>query len=105
MNRPAVNHHGAGVRRVAGLHSAQERQEGGGVLGNSVIRPGRELEVTDLPLLVGAALRNQQQVVGKFRLKVQTTRVRPPDFHHSSDQTDQTSYSVPDRMLGIVPLC
>lgn len=54
---PAVDHHGASVRWVAGLNSAQERQEGGGVFRDPVIRPGRELEVTDLPLLVGAALR------------------------------------------------
>lgn len=54
---PAVDDHGAGIRRVTGFNSAQERQEGCGVLRDPVVWPGRELEVTDLPLLVGAALR------------------------------------------------
>lgn len=36
---------------------AQERQEGGGVFRDPVIQPSPELEVTELPLLVGAALR------------------------------------------------
>lgn len=63
---PAVDHHGASVRWVAGLNSAQERQEGGGVFRDPVIRPGRELEVTDLPLLVGAALRKPTIDMVKF---------------------------------------
>lgn len=55
-NTPAVDDHGTGVWRVAGLHPAQESQEGGRVFGDPVIRPGRELEVTNFTLLVGAAL-------------------------------------------------
>ena len=51
-----MDHHGPGVRGVAGLDAAQEGQEGGGVLGHAVVRPGRELELADLPLLVGATL-------------------------------------------------
>lgn len=59
---PAVDDHGASIWRVTGLNSAQERQEGGGVFRDSVIRPGCELKVTDLPLLVGAALRKQRRI-------------------------------------------
>lgn len=47
---------GSGIRRVAGLYSAEEGQEGGRVLGYTVVRPRRELELTDLALLTGAVL-------------------------------------------------
>ena len=56
---PAVDHHGSGIWGVAGLDAAQEGQEGGGVLGHAMVRPGRELELADLPLLVGAALERE----------------------------------------------
>lgn len=55
-NTPAVDNHGASVRRVAGLNPAQESQEGRGVFGDTMIWPGRELEVTDFTLLIGATL-------------------------------------------------
>lgn len=51
-----MHHHGSGVRRVAGFHPAQERQERRGMFGNAVIRPGGELELSNLSLLAGAVL-------------------------------------------------
>jgi len=56
LHTPAVGDDGPGVRRVAGLDPAEEGQEGGRVLGDPVVRPRRELELTDLSLLTGAAL-------------------------------------------------
>lgn len=53
---PAVDYHGPGVWRVAGLHPAQEGQERSGMLGHAVVRPGCELELTYLSLLTGATL-------------------------------------------------
>lgn len=57
--RPAVSDDGTGVRRVAGLHPTQEGQEGGGVLGNAVVRPRRELELANFPLLARAVLKER----------------------------------------------
>lgn len=50
---------GTGVRRVAGLHPTQEGQEGGRVLGNAVVRPRRELELANFPLLARAVLKER----------------------------------------------
>lgn len=55
---------GSGVGRVAGLYPAKEGQEGGGVLGNTVVRPRRELELTHLPLLTGAVLQEDKRQPG-----------------------------------------
>lgn len=60
-HKPAVHHHGSGVRRVAGFHPAQERQERCGMFGNAVIRPGGELELSYLSLLAGAVLNATHQ--------------------------------------------
>lgn len=60
-----MDDHGTGVWRVAGLHPAQESQEGRGVFGDPVIRPGRELEVTNFTLLIGAALNEWTNHSGK----------------------------------------
>lgn len=51
-----MDNHGTGIWRVAGLHPAQESQEGCGVFGDPMIWPGRKLEVTNFTLLIGAAL-------------------------------------------------
>lgn len=51
-----MDNHGASIWRVAGLNPAQESQEGRGMFGNTVIWPGRELEVTDFTLLIGSTL-------------------------------------------------
>jgi len=51
-----VDHHGASVEGAAGLHPAEEGQGGGGVLWDTVVRPGQELELFHLPPLAGAVL-------------------------------------------------
>lgn len=53
---PAVDHHGAAVWRMAGLHSAQKGQDWGGILRHPMVRPGHKLELAHLPLLTGAIL-------------------------------------------------
>lgn len=58
---PAVNHHGSSVWRVAGLDPAEEGQRYGGIFWHSMIRPGHELELSDLPLLIGAILLGQRK--------------------------------------------
>lgn len=52
---------GSGVRRVAGLHPTEEGQEGGRVLWYSVVRPRRELELTNLPLLTRTILETTER--------------------------------------------
>lgn len=54
--------YGSCIRWVAGLHSAEEGQEGGGVLGHAMVRPRRELELTHLPLLTRAILERENMV-------------------------------------------
>ena len=56
-----MDDHGSCIWRVAGLNPPEEGQEGRRVLGHPVVRPGRELEVTNLTLLIGAALDKQQK--------------------------------------------
>ena len=56
---PAVDHHGSCICGVAGLDPAEEGQGGGGVLRHSMVRPGHELELTNLSLLTGAILVEQ----------------------------------------------
>lgn len=58
--RPAVHHHGSGVRRVAGFDPAQEGQERRGMFRDAVIRPRRELELPHLSLLAGAVLNSRE---------------------------------------------
>lgn len=53
---PAVHHHGPRVWRIARFHPSQEGEERRGVLRHAVVRPSRELELPDLPLLAGAVL-------------------------------------------------
>jgi len=60
---PAVDHHGSGVRGVAGLDSPEEGQDRGGVLGNTVVRPRHELELPNLSLFTGAVLQLGEQHV------------------------------------------
>lgn len=57
-----MDDHGTGVWRVAGLHPAQESQERCGVFGDPMIWPGCKLEVTNFPLLIGAALNKRTNI-------------------------------------------
>lgn len=52
---------GSGIRRVAGLHPTEEGQERGWVLWHAVVRPRRELELTNLPLLARAILEKNRK--------------------------------------------
>lgn len=47
---PAVDHHRASIRRSRGFHSSYKRQQPGGVIGHTVLRPGREVKLTNLVL-------------------------------------------------------
>lgn len=53
---PAVNHHRPCVGRGGGLDPADEGQQPGGVVGNPVLRPGREVELAHLMLRRVASL-------------------------------------------------
>jgi len=64
-----MNSHGSCIRRVAGLDPAKEGQEWGGVFRHPVVRPGCELEVTNLTLLIGAALDEHKEKVAMMKLK------------------------------------
>lgn len=54
-----MDHNRASIRRVAGLDSSQECQEGRGVLRYPVVGPRRELEMSHLTLLARAILRTR----------------------------------------------
>lgn len=56
LHPPAVDHHGPGIWRIACLYPPQESQDGGGVLGHTMVWPGHELELSYLSLLTGAIL-------------------------------------------------
>lgn len=51
-----MNNHGSCIWRVAGLNPTKKGQKRSGVFGHPVVWPGRELEMANLALLVGAAL-------------------------------------------------
>ena len=46
---PAVDHHGAPFLRVVLVYPLAEVEEGGGVLGNPMVRPLEEVELLHLP--------------------------------------------------------
>lgn len=54
-----MDHHGPSVWRVACLHTPQEGQNRSRVLWHPVIRPGHELELSHLSLLIRAVLQTQ----------------------------------------------
>lgn len=55
-----MDYHGSGIRGVADLHPAHEHEEWGGMIGNTVVWPGSELELSNLTLLRAAILSHQQ---------------------------------------------
>ena len=52
---PAVDHHGALGGLVLFLHSPVEGQDGRGIVGHPVVRPGREVEMGHLQRMLRAA--------------------------------------------------
>lgn len=55
-----MDNHGSCIWRVAGLDPPKKGQEGGGVFRYPMVRPGCELEVTNLAFLTGATLESRQ---------------------------------------------
>lgn len=53
-----MHHHGPGVGQGLGLDSSNEPQEARGVIRHAVVRPAREVKLSDLPDLVSPPLRN-----------------------------------------------
>lgn len=58
-HQPAVNHHGPGIGQGLGLDSPNKPQQACGVIGHAVVRPAREVKLTDLPDLMSPSLRNR----------------------------------------------
>ena len=56
---PAVHHHRSSVSGHGALNAAQEGQQSRGVVGNSVLRPGREMELAHLVFGRVASLHTQ----------------------------------------------
>lgn len=63
-----MHNHWSSIWGVAGFDPAEEGQERGGMFGDPVVRPGCELEVTNLTLLIRAALQEQIRRI-KCRLR------------------------------------
>lgn len=57
--KPAVNHHGPSVGQGLGFDSPNKPQQACGVIGHAVVRPAREVKLSDLPDLVSSSLRNR----------------------------------------------
>lgn len=53
-----MNHHGSSIGQRLGLDSPNKAQQARGVVGNAVVRPPREVKLSDLPDLVSPSLRN-----------------------------------------------
>lgn len=69
-----MHHHGPGIRRVAGFDASQEGQDGSGILGHAVVRPGHELKLPQLSFLARAVLQKEtmkfkRDVIGKEKKK------------------------------------
>lgn len=58
-HQPAVNHHGPSVGQGLGLDSPNKPQQARGMIGHTVIRPAREVKLTDLPDLMSSSLRKR----------------------------------------------
>lgn len=57
---PAVHHDGPGRGRVGDFNPADEGEQSGGVVRNSVVGPASEVELLDLPHLVETTLREER---------------------------------------------
>lgn len=73
-----MHHHGPGIRRVAGFDASQEGQDGSGILGHAVVRPGHELKLPQLSFLARAVLQKEtmkfkRDVIGKEKKKKKNT--------------------------------
>lgn len=58
-HQPAVNHHGPSIGQSLGLDSPNKTQQARGVIGHPVVRPAREVKLTDFPNLMSPSLRNR----------------------------------------------
>ncbi len=58
-HQPAVNHHGPSIGQGLGLDSPNKPQQACGVIGHAVVRPAREVKLSDLPDLMSPSLRNR----------------------------------------------
>lgn len=58
---PAMHHHRTGIGRITGFHTVHKSQDRSGMLGNTVIGPSGELELTNLPLFSGSTLRSENK--------------------------------------------
>lgn len=56
---PAVNYDGASIWWVAGLDTSHEHQQWGRVIWDTMVRPGRELELSNFTLLREAILEGE----------------------------------------------
>ena len=86
-----MDHHGPSIRRIACLHTPQEGQNGSRVLGYPVVRPGHELELSHLALLVRAILQTQRSGRVHIRKVLDSLgSLTEPKCHHknSSGTTD-----------------
>lgn len=77
LHPPAVDHHGPSIWRIACLYPPQESQDGGGVLGHSMVWPGHELELSYLSLLTGAILQGDS---GKNKCQLELASDREITF-------------------------
>lgn len=62
-HEPAVNHHGSRVGQGLGLDSPNKPQQACGMIGHAVVRPTREVELSDLPDLMSPSLWNRVTVL------------------------------------------
>lgn len=85
-----MHHDGAGAGRVGELDPADEGQEPGGVVGDAVVGPAREVELLHLPHLAGPPLPTQGR-----RLQTVRKKVRKHSHECETRLTMKTAKNVP----------
>ena len=76
---PAVDHHGALGQLVLFLHSPVEGQDGRGIVGHPVVRPGHEVEMGHLQRMLRAA----RQLQGTPHTHLHTKSLLTPTYLQS----------------------
>lgn len=76
-HQPAVNHHGPSIGQGLRLDSPNKPQKARGVIRHTVVRPAREVKLSDLPDLVSPSLK---AVVSKTQSKEDVVRSAQKSF-------------------------
>lgn len=81
-HQPAVNHHRPSVGQGLRLDSPNKSQQPGGVIGHAMVRPAREVKLSNLPDLMSPPLRKHRVIMSQDReTTVRGQRCRETSFY------------------------